>query len=72
MKPTSGGVFSPIVKFASSAIGKKRFNSIRGKVISLHTQVINGFCTSIGADQKLRQGLIRVAKKNGATLGFLD
>lgn len=72
MKPTSGGVFSHIVKFSSSAIGKKRFNSIRGKVISVHTQVINGFCTSIGAGQKLRQGLIRVAKKNGATLGFLD
>lgn len=34
-------------------------------------QVITEFCKSIGADAKQRQGLIRLAKKNGEKLGFL-
>lgn len=34
-------------------------------------QVITEFCKSIGADGKQRQGLIRLAKKNGEKLGFL-
>jgi len=34
-------------------------------------QVITEFCKSIGADSKQRQGLIRLAKKNGERLGFL-
>lgn len=34
-------------------------------------QVITEFCKSIGADGKVRQGLIRLAKKNGGKLGFL-
>jgi hypothetical protein len=34
-------------------------------------QVITEFCKTIGADSKQRQGLIRVAKKNGEKLGFL-
>lgn len=67
MKP-----FSPIVKFTAGLIGQKKFNSIRGKAISTHSQVINDFCKFIGASQKVRQGLIRVAKKNGTNLGFLD
>ncbi|MCI01461.1 protein PROTON GRADIENT REGULATION 5 chloroplastic-like, partial [Trifolium medium] len=33
--------------------------------------VITEFCKSIGADAKQRQGLIRLAKKNGEWLGFL-
>ncbi|OAE24108.1 hypothetical protein AXG93_2752s1220 [Marchantia polymorpha subsp. ruderalis] len=33
--------------------------------------VITEFCISIGADAKQRQGLIRLAKKNGEKLGFL-
>ncbi|PPE02328.1 hypothetical protein GOBAR_DD00662 [Gossypium barbadense] len=52
-------------------IGKKRFNQLRGKAIALHSQVITEFCKSIGADAKQRQGLIRLAKKNGERLGFL-
>ena len=32
---------------------------------------ITEFCKSIGADAKQRQGLIRLAKKNGEKLGFL-
>lgn len=39
--------------------------------ISLYSQVITEFCKSIGADAKQRQGLIRLAKKNGERLGFL-
>lgn len=35
------------------------------------SQVITEFCKSIGADAKQRQGLIRLAKKNGERLGFL-
>lgn len=34
-------------------------------------QIITEFCKSIGADAKQRQGLIRLAKKNGERLGFL-
>ena len=34
-------------------------------------QIITEFCKSIGADAKQRQGLIRLAKKNGEKLGFL-
>ena len=34
-------------------------------------QVITEFCKTIGADPKQRQGLIRLAKKNGEKLGFL-
>ena len=67
MKP-----FAPIVRFASGLIGQKKFNSIRGKTIAVHTQVINQFCKFVGTDQKTRQGLIRIAKKNGSNLGFID
>lgn len=40
-------------------------------LMDLFDQVITEFCKSIGADQKQRQGLIRLAKKNGEKLGFL-
>ncbi|XP_008224166.1 PREDICTED: protein PROTON GRADIENT REGULATION 5, chloroplastic [Prunus mume] len=65
------GIFAPAVVVARNIIGKKRFNQIRGKAIALHSQVITEFCKSIGADAKQRQGLIRLAKKNGERLGFL-
>ncbi|XP_073025783.1 protein PROTON GRADIENT REGULATION 5, chloroplastic-like [Primulina eburnea] len=65
------GLFAPIVVVARNVIGKKRFNQLRGKAIALHSQVITEFCKSIGADGKQRQGLIRIAKKNGEKLGFL-
>lgn len=67
MKP-----FGPIVRFFRNAIGQKKFNTVRGKAIAIHTQVINEFCKYAGTDQKLRQGLIRLAKQNGNKLGFLD
>ncbi|XP_044484309.1 protein PROTON GRADIENT REGULATION 5, chloroplastic-like [Mangifera indica] len=65
------GVFAPLVVVTRQIIGKKRFNQLRGKAIALHSQVITEFCKSIGADAKQRQGLIRLAKKNGERLGFL-
>ncbi|KAK7243039.1 hypothetical protein RIF29_37823 [Crotalaria pallida] len=65
------GIFAPLVVLTRNIVGKKRFNQIRGKAIALHSQVITEFCKSIGADPKQRQGLIRLAKKNGEWLGFL-
>ncbi|KAG6757312.1 hypothetical protein POTOM_037620 [Populus tomentosa] len=65
------GLFAPVVVITRQIIGKKRFNQLRGKAIALHSQVITEFCKSIGADAKQRQGLIRLAKKNGERLGFL-
>ncbi|KAG4185406.1 hypothetical protein ERO13_A09G227900v2 [Gossypium hirsutum] len=65
------GVFAPLVVVTRQIVGKKRFNQLRGKAIALHSQVINEFCKAIGADGKQRQGLIRLAKKNGEKLGFL-
>uniref|UniRef100_A0A0F7GZR7 Proton gradient regulation 5 n=1 Tax=Erodium texanum TaxID=28960 RepID=A0A0F7GZR7_EROTE len=65
------GIFAPAVVVTRNIIGKKRFNQLRGKAIALHSQVITEFCKAIGADGKQRQGLIRLAKKNGERLGFL-
>ena len=65
------GLFAPLVVITRNIVGKKRFNQLRGKAIALHSQVITEFCKSIGADSKQRQGLIRLAKKNGERLGFL-
>ncbi|KAF8118989.1 hypothetical protein N665_0001s0047 [Sinapis alba] len=65
------GLFAPLVVVTRNLVGKKRFNQLRGKAIALHSQVITEFCKSIGADAKQRQGLIRLAKKNGERLGFL-
>jgi hypothetical protein len=64
--------FAPIVKFTAGILGQKKFNTIRGKAISTHSQVINEFCKYVGADQKQRQGLIRLAKTNGKKLGFIE
>eukprot|EP00246_Nothoceros_aenigmaticus_P016927 TRINITY_DN7946_c0_g1_i1.p1 TRINITY_DN7946_c0_g1~~TRINITY_DN7946_c0_g1_i1.p1 ORF type:complete len:174 (+),score=4.02 TRINITY_DN7946_c0_g1_i1:13-534(+) len=65
------GVFAPLVVVARNIVGTKRFNQLRGKAIAVHSQVITEFCKQIGADAKQRQGLIRLAKKNGEKLGFL-
>uniref|UniRef100_A0A0F7CYT9 Proton gradient regulation 5 n=1 Tax=Erodium foetidum TaxID=337372 RepID=A0A0F7CYT9_9ROSI len=65
------GVFAPLVVVTRNIVGRRRFNQLRGKAIALHSQVITEFCKSIGADGKQRQGLIRLAKKNGERLGFL-
>lgn len=66
------GIFTPIVKVIENAMGTKEYTKIRGKAISTHSQAITVFCKYIGANQKIRQGLIRVAKSNGSKLGFID
>jgi hypothetical protein len=59
------------VRVARDLIGVKEFNKLRGKAISLHSQVIKDFGKQFGVDTKQVQGLIRLAKKNGEKLGFL-
>jgi hypothetical protein len=66
------GVFSPIVKLTAGLLGQKKFNTVRGKAISKHSQVINDFCKYLGAGQKLRQDIIRLAKTNGKKLGLIE
>ena len=70
-KTAKFGVFSPAVIVAKTLIGETKFNKIRGKVISLHSQIITDFCLNYGA-YNLRLKLIKKAKKNGDILGFLS
>jgi hypothetical protein len=65
-------VFAPIVRVTRTVIGPKEFAKVKGKSISLHSQVVTEFCKYIGTNQNVRQGLIRLAKNNGEKLGFLD
>lgn len=67
----AGGPFAPLVVVTRNAVGEKDFNKLRGKAISLHSQVIKDFCKQLGVDNKQVQGVIRLAKKNGEKLGFL-
>eukprot|EP00560_Eucampia_antarctica_P006148 CAMPEP_0197824438 /NCGR_PEP_ID=MMETSP1437-20131217/1679_1 /TAXON_ID=49252 ORGANISM="Eucampia antarctica, Strain CCMP1452" /NCGR_SAMPLE_ID=MMETSP1437 /ASSEMBLY_ACC=CAM_ASM_001096 /LENGTH=134 /DNA_ID=CAMNT_0043424059 /DNA_START=41 /DNA_END=445 /DNA_ORIENTATION=- len=64
------GVFSPAVYGAKIALGEPRLNKFRGKAISLHSQYIGEFCQWAGA-YHLRTKIIKLAKTNGDTLGFL-
>lgn len=66
------GIFSPAVIVSKLVLGDKRLNKIRGKAISLHSQVITAFCEFTGTGPKMRTALIRQAKVNGDTLGFLS
>eukprot|EP00177_Eucheuma_denticulatum_P002071 GFKZ01003706.1.p1 GENE.GFKZ01003706.1~~GFKZ01003706.1.p1 ORF type:complete len:123 (+),score=11.93 GFKZ01003706.1:40-369(+) len=68
---SEGGPFAPLVVVTRNIVGKKEFNKFRGKAISIHSQVIKEFCSSIGADGKQAMEVIRLAKKNGEWLGFL-
>lgn len=68
---STGGPFAPIVRVTRDAVGEKQFNQLRGKAISLHSQVIKDFCKPLGVAPKQVQGVIRLAKKNGEKLGFL-
>lgn len=68
---STSGPFMPLVIVVRNAMGEKEFNKLRGKGISLHSQVIKDFCKQIGVDNKQVQGLVRLAKKNGEFLGFL-
>lgn len=64
------GVFSPAVYAAKIVLGNDKLNKIRGKAISLHSQYIGDFCQWAGA-YHMRTRLIKKAKTNGDTLGFL-
>ena len=64
------GVFSPAVYVAKIVLGQDKLNKIRGKAISLHSQSISDFTEWVGA-YHLRTRLIKKAKQNGDTLGFL-
>ena len=72
MGPAQDGPFTPLVLVVANAMGRKEFNKFRGKMISLHSQVIKDFCKEIGVEGKQVQGLIRLAKNNGSALGFLS
>ncbi|KAH8045522.1 hypothetical protein JL721_12581 [Aureococcus anophagefferens] len=52
-------------------LGDKGLDQIRGKGISLHSQAINEFCIFVGASTKTKGLLVKKAKNNGDTLGFL-
>ncbi|GBF98398.1 hypothetical protein Rsub_10463 [Raphidocelis subcapitata] len=67
----SGGPFAPLVVVVRNIVGEKEFNKLRGKAISLHSQVIKDFCKQVGVDNKQVQAVVRLAKKNGEWLGFL-
>lgn len=69
-KQSKFGVFSPAVYGAKLVLGTDKLNKIRGKAISLHSQYIGDFCQWVGA-YHLRTKLIKKAKVNGDTLGFL-
>lgn len=71
-KQAAFGPFTPVVVAARSVLGEKRFNQIRGKGITLHSQVITEFSNYAGVPRDMRQALIRLAKTNGNTLGFLS
>jgi hypothetical protein len=66
------GPFTPIVLFGKQLLGEKLFNKIRGKGISIHSQVIGYFCTYTGTPRRMNQLLIKKAKVNGGRLGFLN
>ena len=65
------GVFSPAVYAGKIIFGDKGLDQIRGKGISLHGQAITEFCLFVGATTKTKGLLIKKAKNNGDTLGFL-
>ena len=64
------GIFSPAVYVAKLALGTEKLNKIRGKAISLHSQVIGDF-TQWSGSYHLRTKLVKKAKTNGDILGFL-
>ncbi|KIY99565.1 Protein PROTON GRADIENT REGULATION 5 Flags: Precursor [Monoraphidium neglectum] len=67
----AGGPFAPLVVVVRNIVGEKEFNKLRGKAISVHSQVIKDFCKQVGVDNKQVQAVVRLAKKNGEWLGFL-
>ena len=52
------GIFTPLVVVTRNIMGAKEFNKLRGKGISLHSQVITELCKQVGADNKRKQVLV--------------
>lgn len=71
-KQAKFGPFTPAVVAVRLVVGDKSLNKVRGKAIAAHSQVISNFCKFSGAGPKMRQTLIRQAKRNGNVLGFLS
>ena len=69
-KQSKFGIFSPAVYGAKIVLGNDKLLKLRGQAISLHSQAIGEFCQWAGA-YHLRTKLIKLAKTNGDTLGFL-
>ncbi|CAJ1958496.1 unnamed protein product [Cylindrotheca closterium] len=69
-KQSKFGIFSPAVYGAKIVLGNDKLLKLRGQAISLHSQAIGEFCLWAGA-YHLRTKLIKMAKTNGDTLGFL-
>ena len=64
-------MFAPIVVALRNYLGKREFNTLRGKAIKLHSQVITRVCNRFGVERTTRQNLIRKARDNGKVLGLL-
>jgi len=66
------GPFTPIVLAGKVVLGEKTFNKVRGKAISIHSQLITEFSEDYGVPREMRGALIKKAKTTGARLGFLS
>ena len=66
------GPFTPVVKLGKLVLGDQLLNKVRGKAITIHSQLITEFCQDYGVQPKTRGGLIKKAKNVGAALGFLS
>ena len=63
---------TPVVKLGKLVLGDQLLNKVRGKAITIHSQLITEFCQDYGVQPKTRGGLIKKAKNVGAALGFLS
>lgn len=58
-KQSKFGIFSPAVIVVKTVLGEVKFNKLRGKAISLHSQAITEWCLQYGA-YNLRLRLVRL------------
>lgn len=63
----SQGIFSPVVKAAKAVLGDDKLNKVRGKAISMHSDVIASFVSTAEwpTGQAALKALFTVADKNG-------
>ena len=53
------GPFTPAVKLGKLVLGEQLLNKVRGKAITIHSQLITEFCNDYGVQPKTRGGLIK-------------